>query len=270
MLNNVSNTPATESMFSDHPTAEVEFLFSTHKETQMSKTSITPGRSETSPPTRPVRKQARENRYQTTNSRNQRKATARAYQRREAAEEKVNSNCSRQVSSLTSSSNVCSTFSVRSISCGVVPTEELARKNLEKKLSKIHEENSSKILAGNSRKIPAGNSSTILEERRRRCRSGEMPKMLAATTAGADGGNCNVTATTGTDCDEDKAIQIGAVDSPVESEHWTLTPASKWKKGEVQPAVSGKDSGDIQIQALTDASFKKVCVDSGAGRVCAQ
>ena len=55
----------------------------------------------------------------------------------------------------------------------------------------------------------------------------------------------------------------------MESEHWTLTPASKWKKGKVQPAVSGKDSDEIQIQALTDASFKKVCVDSGAGEsVC--
>ena len=150
-----------------------------------------PGRSETSPPTRPVRKQVRGNKFQTTNSRNQRKAVARAHKRQEAAEEKCSNSGSRQVSSLTSSRSDCSTSS------GAVPAgiplggiledpyvekarmqEKFARENPEEKLSKILTGNSSKILAGNSPKIPAGNSSTILEERRRRCRSGEMPKIL--------------------------------------------------------------------------------------------
>jgi hypothetical protein len=88
-----------------------------------------------------------------------------------------------------------------------------------------------------------------------------MQKMLATTIAGM-----RATTTAGTGRDEDEMIQIGAVE---ESEHWTLTPASKWRKGKVQPAATGKDSDEIQIQALTDSSFKKVCVDSGAGEsVC--
>ena len=78
------------------------------------------------------RKQIRENRFEARNSRNQRKATARAHQRREVAEARSSGAGSRQVSGLTSN-------------CRAIAAAE----------------------------VPLGG---ILEERRRRCRSGEMPQ----------------------------------------------------------------------------------------------
>ena len=60
------------------------------------------------------------------------------------------------------------------------------------------------------------------------------------------------------------AIQIGAVGEDAAGElddpqdDWSLTSTSKWKVGE-----------ERMIQALTDQSFTKVCIDSGAGEsVC--
>ena len=112
----------------------------------------TPCRTETSPPILQVRKPIRENRFQTTNSRNQRKAAARAYKRKEAAEEK----CSRTAE----------------VPLGGIledPYDEKARmqekflrENPEEELSKILAENSSKILAGNSSaRGPASNRPSV-------------------------------------------------------------------------------------------------------------
>ena len=77
---------------------------------------------------------------------------------------------------------------------------------------------------------------------------------------------------------DDAAIQIGAVDSPLETRgSWKLIPANKCRK--LRPSmvphtlVSGSEPaelvGEVRIQALTDTSFGKVCIDSGAGEsVC--
>ena len=62
----------------------------------------------------------------------------------------------------------------------------------------------------------------------------------------------------------------------MEKVHWTLT---KGKKARVQPnlphplfsgtAPAAKMDEEVQIQTLTDTSFGKVCIDSGAGEnVC--
>ena len=262
----------------NRPTTETGFSFSTPKETQTSKIGYTaspcssnvsrigpsfvaavPGSTFPFGNSNNSKTRKQENRFQTTNPRNQRKATARAYKRREAAEEKCSSSGSHHGSSSDCSTRILEDPYVEKARM----QEKFARENPEEKLSKILEENSSKILAGNSPKIPAGNSSTILEERRRRCRSGEMPKILAGNSSKILAGNSSkIPAGKSRD---NATIQIGVVDSPVESEHWTLTPASKRKKAKVQPAVSGRDSDEIRIQALTDASFKKVCGFWGRG-----
>ena len=72
------------------------------------------------------------------------------------------------------------------------------------------------------------------------------------------------------------AIQIGGVDAPLVHEEWKLQRGKNAKRqpdttrsptGGVAPAETEKES--IQIQALTDDSFRKVCIDSGAGEsVC--
>ena len=62
------------------------------------------------------------------------------------------------------------------------------------------------------------------------------------------------------------AIEIGAIenDEPGKSDDWSLTSGAKWKAGET--STSGEE---LMIQTLTDESFTKVCVDSGAGEsVC--
>jgi hypothetical protein len=65
-------------------------------------------------------------------------------------------------------------------------------------------------------------------------------------------------------------IQIRAVDSPLEREEWKLIRKSKLP----HPLLSGaapaaKTNEEVQIQTLTDTSFGKVCIDSGAGEsVC--
>ena len=51
------------------------------------------------------------------------------------------------------------------------------------------------------------------------------------------------------------AIQIGGIDN-----EWSLTSGANWRAGKA--AASGEER---MIQALTDVSFTKVCVDSGAG-----
>ena len=80
----------------------------------------------------------------------------------------------------------------------------------------------------------------------------------------------------------DDAIQIGALDSPVETrESWKLIPAKKCRKGltlvrgSVPPDQANEDlkadtHEEVQSQTvLTDSSFGKVCIDSGAGEsVC--
>jgi len=62
------------------------------------------------------------------------------------------------------------------------------------------------------------------------------------------------------------AIDIGAVtdDGPGKSDDWNLTSGAKWRARETW--TSGEE---LMIQTLTDESFIKVCVDSGAGEsVC--
>jgi hypothetical protein len=132
--------------------------------------------------------------------------------------------------------------------------------------------------------VPLGG---ILEERRRRCRSGEMPKSLPANSSEILVGNpstrgpaSNRPSVTGqTQLEEDGMIQIGMVDAKLERGDWRLT---KGKNAGVQsdrirspgcgdaPAATANEEKDpIRIQALTDDSFRKVCIDSGAGEsVC--
>ena len=62
------------------------------------------------------------------------------------------------------------------------------------------------------------------------------------------------------------AIQIGGVekDEPGKSDEWSLTSGANWRAGET--SASGEE---LMIQTLTDESFTKVCIDSGAGEsVC--
>ena len=55
----------------------------------------------------------------------------------------------------------------------------------------------------------------------------------------------------------------------VGKERWTLAKAKKARAGHSGAAPAAEMNEEIQIQALTDASFSKVCVDSGAGEsVC--
>ena len=72
-------------------------------------------------------------------------------------------------------------------------------------------------------------------------------------------------------------VQIGGVDCcPLERGNWRLSKGrnvgtqhnlSRSFVGGAAPTV--EEEGSVQIQSLTDASFKKVCVDSGAGEsVC--
>ena len=132
--------------------------------------------------TRTTRKQ--ENRFQTTNSRNQRKAAARAYKRKEAAEEKC------------SSSN-CSTAEVPLGGILEDPYDEKARMQ-EKFLRENPEEELSKILAENSSKILAGNSST-------RGPASNRPSVTGQSQLKGD-----------------RTIQIGAVDTQLERGDWRL------------------------------------------------
>ena len=74
---------------------------------------------------------------------------------------------------------------------------------------------------------------------------------------------------------DDATIQIqalcGAVDSPLETRgSWKLIPANKCRKLRPVPAeLADSLGGEVRIQALTDTSFGKVCIDSGAGEsVC--
>ena len=111
------------------------------------------------------------------------------------------------------------------------------RENPEEELSKILAENSPNILAGKSTPSP--------------------PR---------DGGKTKLS----------EMIQVGGVDTPLEQGSWRLSTGRNARLqpdrtqptgGGVAPAVKEKES--IQIQALTDDTFKKVCIDSGAGEsVC--
>jgi hypothetical protein len=109
-----------------------------------------------------------------------------------------------------------------------------------------------KILAANSSKILAGNSST-------RGPASNRPSVTGQSQLR-----------------EDETIQIGMVDARLERGDWRLR---KGRNAGVQsdltrslasgdaPAAEEKES--IRIQALTDDSFRKVCIDSGAGEsVC--
>ena len=109
------------------------------------------------------------------------------------------------------------------------------RENPEEELSKILAENSPKILAGKSTPSP--------------------PR---------DGGTTKL-------CE---MIQIGAVDSPVERGNWRLSQGrnARLQSDRTQPpgggvALAVKEKESIQIQALTDDTFRKVCIDSGQGKV---
>ena len=100
------------------------------------------------PSSRPERKQIRENRFEVTNSRNRRKAIARAHRRQEVQQEK-----------LQTAIGLHSTRTSKSYqSLGEDPYAEKER--LQRRFARENpEEELSKILAGNFAKIPAGNSS---------------------------------------------------------------------------------------------------------------
>ena len=117
--------------------------------------------------------------------------------------------------------------------------KKFARENPEDELSRILEDNLVKI-----REWPTQRPTTMKDGRR------------------------------GEDGKED--VQIGAVGNQLERGNWRL---KKGKNARVQsdptrPPIfgappDGEEGGLVQIQALTDTSFKKVCVDSGAGEsVC--
>jgi hypothetical protein len=135
--------------------------------------------------------------------------------------------------------------------------------------------------------VPLGG---ILEERRRRCRSGEMPKVLAGMCSQLHCSHrgCGQNAFIQhprfppSQCLPDDAIQIGMVDARLERGDWKLSKLTKGRNAGVQldraqspgcghePTTTTKEEKDpIRIQALTDDSFRKVCIDSGAGEsVC--
>lgn len=192
------------------------------------------------PSSRPERKQIRENRFEVTNSRNRRKAIARAHRRQEVQQEK-----------LQTAIGLHSTRTSKSYqSLGEDPYAEKER--LQRRFARENpEEELSKILAGNFAKIPAGNSSKCCV-----CLAG--PYKLCGC---------------GPDDDDDEEIQIGGVDAPAQLEEgsWRLTKGRNTRSpgcGDA-PAATAKETESVPIQALTDTSFKKVCVDSGAGEsVC--
>ena len=62
------------------------------------------------------------------------------------------------------------------------------------------------------------------------------------------------------------AIEIGATDKdePGKSDDWSLMSAAKWKARKTSTSEE-----EVMIQAMTDETFTKVCIDSGAGEsVC--
>jgi hypothetical protein len=208
---------------------------------------------------RPERKQIRENRFEVTNSRNQRKAIARAHRRQEVQQGKLQTAIGLHS---TRTSKSCQ-------SLGEDPYAEKER--LQRRFARENpEEELSKILAGNFSKIPAGNSSKccVCPAGPCVCPAGpyKLPKCLRR-------GKDNTTCGCGPDDDDDEEIQIGVIYAPAQLEKgsWRLQKGrdARFPSCGHEPTDAAKEGESVPIQALTDASFKKVCVDSGAGEsVC--
>ena len=77
-----------------------------------------------------------------------------------------------------------------------------------------------------------------------------------------------IAGTTGAGTVDYDAIQIGGVDDVPKGE-WSLASGKKSQGKQPGTMPSAKAADSISVQALTDSSFTKVCIDSGAGEsVC--